>query len=574
MPAPVPPPDPAAELDSLFDDPDAPLLPHQQLQPPPPPSTKARPSQKPSRLPRWLIPPPPRSRPSRVLGSIWSLVRWSLSRPTWRYVLLAAPALYVLTCVLLLQTPPFASPLPEYTGLHAVGTIDVEVALPPRLVSDSVFRESGLPAFELQTVLFTLYYPADGGDESTPRRGRSQSRHYWIPKPISLTARGYAKFAHLDNFLLRPLLTFTLWAIAGGITIPAEVDAPLLASPTPPPAPNHGGSISQFPLIVFSHGMASSRTDYTHYLGELASRGTIVAATEHRDGSCPGSLILKPPPSSPPQQRLHFAEADLLLANRSAMSTPQLKREQLAFRDAEIAATISAMQSLHANESLVSSRGEGHHQFKTFARRIDMAKLIVAGHSYGATGALQFLKRSYSSSSSADPSAPPAPAAAIILDPGKNSGPLNTQISVPILVVHSNSWSRTHSLFFGRPHFDTVRDLTRRVLRRTGAAWFLTSLGTSHPSVTDAPLLEPLLLSWTTGASLDTRAALAEYVGLSHDFVRFVVDGTPRGLLAQPVTHAEYGKWVDGEREKSFPEDLARLWEVHVSAASLDKHAA
>ncbi|KAG6045343.1 hypothetical protein E4U39_002447 [Claviceps sp. Clav50 group G5] len=587
----MPVPDPSSptfELDSISDqsdlsDPDAPLLGAT--------SPDHGPSAPQKRLPRWLL-PPPQSRLQNVLLAVWAVVRAVpsrlvalLRRPLlWRrrYIILlvALPTLYILICVFLVKTPPFASPLPAYSGPHAVGTMDLEVAVPdPRLVSDSIFKKDGSPAFELQTVLFTLYYPTER-DYQSPHR-----RHYWIPKPISLKARGYAKFAHIDNALVRPIFTFFLWAIAGGITIPAEVDAPLLSARSPSPSDTHN---RQFPLLVFTHGMASSRTDYTHYLGELASRGIIVATIEHRDGSCPGSLIMEPvspsssgttSPSATTHQRLHFQESDLLLANKSAMTTPQLKIEQLAFRDAEIAATISTMQAIHANESVISSRGEGQHLY-TFAQRIDMTKLIVAGHSYGATGALQFLKQSYaSSSSSSSISSPtssltrlPPPSAAIILDPGKESGPLNTKITTPLLIIHSNSWSRTHSLFFVRPHFDTVRDLARQVLRATGAAWFVTSLGTSHPSVTDAPLLEPLLLSWTTGANLDTKAALREYVCVSHDFIELVLQhGEPRGVLGQEVTHAEYGKWVDEERKKSYPEDLAKLWEVHVSPASLDK---
>ncbi|KAG5952032.1 hypothetical protein E4U53_001755 [Claviceps sorghi] len=553
--------DAPAELDAPSD-PDAPLL----------GATSRKPRQSHAaqdgaqRLPKWLL--PPQSRLQRVLQATWALVQALASRflhvlRRRRYVVLVLlPTLYVLACVLVLQKPPFASPLPAYTGPHAVGTMDLEIVLPERrLISDSVFKQDGSPAFELETVLFTLYYPIQRGVPSAdPNR-----RHYWIPRPIGLTARGFARFAHADNFLLRPLFTLTLWAMAGSITIPAEVDAPLL----PPPRDGRGGKL---PLVVFSHGMASSRTDYTNYLGELASRGTVVAAVEHRDGSCPGSLIVKPatPPSSTTsttRQRLHFAEADLVLANGTAMSTPQLKREQLAFRDAEIAATIAAMHSVHANDSLLSSRPEGQN-LHTFAHRIDMTKLIIAGHSYGATGALQFLGRSSS------PAAPvPLPAAAIVLDPGKHSGPLNTHVSVPLLIVHSASWSRAHTLFFGRPHFDTVRDLAARVLAATGAAWFLTSRATSHPSVTDAPLLQPLLLSWTTGAGLDTKAALAEYVAVSHDFIRFVGGEPPRGVLAQPVTHVEYDKWVDAERKESYPADLASKWQVHVSPASLDKHA-
>lgn len=186
-----------------------------------------------------------------------------------------------------------ASKLPKYTGEHEVGAIDLEIPLEkPRKISETVFKSTGKLAFEVETVLFTVYYPAAKGAKS------SKPGHYWIPKPISLTAEGYAQISHVNYFLIRPIFTFALWAIAGGIKIPAKVDVPLLQSD------------GKIPLMVFSHGMASSRTDYTHYCGELASRGFVVAAIEHRDGSSPGSFVtLKDGTCS---RRVLFSKSQLL----------------------------------------------------------------------------------------------------------------------------------------------------------------------------------------------------------------------------------------------------------------------
>lgn len=160
-----------------------------------------------------------------------------------------------------------------------MGTIDVEVAVQkPRQVGDMVFRVDRKPAFQLDTVLFTLYYPAEMGSKS------KLPRHKWFKKPISLTARGYAIAAHFDNFFSRPLFTFALWGLASSITIPAEVDIPLTTSS------EKGDELEHLPIVVLSHGDVSSRTDYTAYCGELASRGIVVAAIEHRDGSCESIL--------------------------------------------------------------------------------------------------------------------------------------------------------------------------------------------------------------------------------------------------------------------------------------------
>lgn len=484
-------------------------------------------------------------------------------RLTVRYILLALLSSAILLR-LLVSPHLLASPLPGYTGPYGVGAIDVEIPLPGGgiLVNDTaVLKASGRPAFEAETLLATLYYPTAGHFRSR------RSRYYWLPKPVGLTAEGYARLAHADNFVLRPIFTFALWAIGGGITIPAEVDAPLLSA--------EEADRKRLPVMVFSHGFASSRTDYTHYLGELASRGHVIAALEHRDGSGPGSLVTYIPEAKTADRKvLPLRETDL----SHPMDTPSFKRHQLAIRDAEIQGAVDMFASLNRDPTPIaaanarSPRKQPYSTLSGWQGRLDLSLLTIAGHSYGATGALQAL------TTTTLPSSPKKDSdeeekekkvkakAGIILDPGKSSGPLNNETTQPLLIIHSNSWSRAHSLFHGRPHFDTVRDLARAANKAGPVAWFLTSIGTSHPSVTDAPLLEPLLLAWTTGASLDVRQALGEYVRASVEFLDAVLDDKDKGpLLKEPVTHEEYGKWVSKEREKEFSKDLAKLWEIHVS---------
>lgn len=150
----------------------------------------------------------------------------------------------------------------------------------------------------------------------------------------------------------------------------------------------------------------------------------------------------------------------------------------------------------------------------------------------------------------------------LILYRGKHSGPLNTDIDVPTMVIHSNSWSSAHSIFFGRPHFDVVKELVEGVAKRGKAAWFMTSLGTSHPSVTDAPLIEPTLLSWTTGSTIDVKEGLHQYVGVSLEFLQYQRTGRATGLLAQPVTNPKY---KDGTGDVSLPKEFRKYWQIHVA---------
>jgi platelet-activating factor acetylhydrolase len=497
-------------------------------------------------------------------------------RLRWRWIICTLVAAYILYCFATSQ-PLFAHDLPEYTGKYPVGTIDVEALVAqPRLIHDARLRKNGEPAFNLETVLFSLYYPAT----DAPSR---RQLHDWVPKPVSVTAQGYARLAHISNFVTDALLTGALRALVGGVKIPAKVDVPL-ASIHPQrgsgafqssdftdnevplvadeePHGNAGG----LPVIIFTHGMASSRTDYTHYCGELASRGYVVAAIEHRDGSAPGSMVMQKNQAT--QIIKHFGLADVVLDGEDkTMTKDDFKKTQLAFRQAEIEETVRVLRKINIGQgqSVYKSnpRGEGA-DLAQWKGRLDTQEMVMAGHSYGATGTLQALKPSPDSQRTLPFKG------AVALDPGKGSGPLNSDIAVPVLIIHSNTWSKSRSVFYGRPHFSVVKDIALGLLEKGIEAWFMTSLGTSHPSVTDAPLLMPLLLSWTTGAKIDVKEGVREYVVATADFMRFLGDGERSGLLLEKAEFPEYDKGSGWEKEG---QGWRHYWQIHV-APPLDSDA-
>jgi platelet-activating factor acetylhydrolase len=48
-----------------------------------------------------------------------------------------------------------------------------------------------------------------------------------------------------------------------------------------------GTTRKQWPLVIFSHGLAGSRTAYSQLCSEMAASGRVVLAIEHRDGTAP-----------------------------------------------------------------------------------------------------------------------------------------------------------------------------------------------------------------------------------------------------------------------------------------------
>ena len=177
-----------------------------------------------------------------------------------------------------------ASRLPAYRGPYTVGTYDVELSLSkPRSFGTSL-NFKGQPAFELETVLFTLFYPCE--NPSRPHR----SSPSWVERPISEIQTGYLKFTGRSpskNNIYTFFIVCLTWLVGGHLKIPAFTAAPLKS----PPATDGSSKAGKWPLVLFSHGLAGTRRCYSQYCGELASRGFVVAALEHRDGTAPATSV-------------------------------------------------------------------------------------------------------------------------------------------------------------------------------------------------------------------------------------------------------------------------------------------
>ena len=234
--------------------------------------------------------------------------------------------------------------------------------------------------------------------------------------------------------------------------------------------------------------------------------------------------------------------------------------EQRSFRQAEVEETVTVLQSLNAGRGQQvhqnNSRGEGQY-LTSFADRLDFTSLVMGGHSFGATLALQALS---------DSSIPAK--AGLAFDPGKSSGPLNSNFSQSVLIPDSEAWSSEPALFYGQQHFDVVKEIAQSALNRTGSSWFMTLLGTAHSSITDAPLLVgSSLLGFfdptSVNISLGSPATnIQQYVTVSMEFFGFLRNGTRSGILASNVTAPEF---VAISLNATNAQGSFDGWEIHVA---------
>ncbi|GIM11055.1 hypothetical protein Vretimale_14412 [Volvox reticuliferus] len=128
----------------------------------------------------------------------------------------------------------------------------------------------------------------------------------WIPH-INY-ARGYIGYvfkmvAKKDwkTELARSALISAAWALGGSRVLPVYYNAPV-ATPAAAPGP--------LPVLIFSHGLAGTRNAYSSICIEMASRGYLVMALEHSDGSASCARLPRRPTAAAAAAATSPASAD------------------------------------------------------------------------------------------------------------------------------------------------------------------------------------------------------------------------------------------------------------------------
>ncbi|GAA5992008.1 hypothetical protein JCM10908_000694 [Rhodotorula pacifica] len=322
-------------------------------------------------------------------------------------------------------------PLQPYSGPYPVSTTDLELPHSRHQFPQPTLKSTGEPALKLETVLFTLYYPAD---ETKPGSGRRQP---WVQRPIDVTAAGYSRFLGQREDLCRGLFKYA----GEALQLPAEADRPLAprkatragdgkgAAQTASSSSSEDRSLAEgpeqaaFPLIVFSHGMSGQRTTYSRWCGDIASYGYIVAALEHRDGSGPISIVRL---DDGKERTVDFLRMDQVEwpADYGQVDLLDFRALQQQLRVSEVAAALDVLQRINNGEGSAVAQenrrkdlgGEGvvGKYLPDWKGRIDFENVAMAGHSFGGGTTLEALRVGkpffpFTAGIALDPSADPIP---------------------------------------------------------------------------------------------------------------------------------------------------------------------
>ena len=216
---------------------------------------------------------------------------------------------------------------------------------------------------QLSTVLFNIYYPADKNNQST------KASLPWI-QDLPLIAQGIADGS--NGTVDAGLVSLGLGALAGNAVIPAFTDVPITGD-------------GPYPVYVFSHGDTSLPEWYSHFLGSVAADGNVVVAITHRDGSNAGSQIII---KGGNPKNVTYITPDMLLPKLDQAKLITIQRQ---FRQAEVDDVVKVLSQINDGQGMDiyanNSRGDGE-GLGSWSRKLDLTKLVVGGHSYGATSSV------------------------------------------------------------------------------------------------------------------------------------------------------------------------------------------
>jgi platelet-activating factor acetylhydrolase len=259
-------------------------------------------------------------------------------------------------------SPLLSGSLPSFTpGPHKnIGYRYLSTnALFPFTIPSPIHKETNAPVLDVNGVSYAIFYP---GQKPTSKGGHGKMA--WLPEPTSEMFNGYEKFTGKSGAAVRMMRL-----AIGRLKIPIHLNAPLEER------------AETWPLALFSHGIAGTRTTYTQYASALASQGYVVLVVEHRDGSGPAVVLPKD------KRVMLYVKQDDLLWEEEERSLEHFRALQLEIRVREMFEVYHSFRKIIEGVNMgVMGLEEG--RFASWRQKVDTSKVDLIGHSFGGATAV------------------------------------------------------------------------------------------------------------------------------------------------------------------------------------------
>eukprot|EP00240_Pyramimonas_obovata_P003856 CAMPEP_0118921862 /NCGR_PEP_ID=MMETSP1169-20130426/1007_1 /TAXON_ID=36882 /ORGANISM="Pyramimonas obovata, Strain CCMP722" /LENGTH=380 /DNA_ID=CAMNT_0006862653 /DNA_START=169 /DNA_END=1311 /DNA_ORIENTATION=+ len=318
-----------------------------------------------------------------------------------------------------------------------------------------------------------LFYPS----RAPPANWASRPR--WAPHQQYVY--GYLHYAMnlAEKPVLSKVLQYSLWPLVSLFKCEASWELPVAEG--------------EFPVVVWSHGLAGMRTTYSGLLTRLVeSSNVIVAAVEHADGSACNCQHLKQ------DGKLEWPPYKHTDGNIG------WRQEQLAKRVGDMSNALSLLERLNSGKEQLSLGVD-------FAGKIQLSDATSAGHSFGAATAIVAGDRD------------PRFTRTLAFDPwlfALADEPSALDFTrTPMCVLNSEKWNPTwRTPIPGRNNMRMDTMFKARQAKRVPTL-YAELAGTKHMSASDVPYLMERLMIRSAPAKLAARDVLDVFASLASAFI-------------------------------------------------------
>ncbi|XKL62109.1 hypothetical protein PGB90_001942 [Kerria lacca] len=221
--------------------------------------------------------------------------------------------------------------------------------------------------YSKESIFLRIFYPTD-----VPPKDIKKRSNEWVEWLVDYTyIEAFASLLNIWLIVIKFLLFFVKKAY-----IPTLWEEPV------------SKKLNKLPVIVFSHGYGATRFLCSTVCNELASRGYIVAAIEHKDKSASITYYYDSESSRDNDKRTFIHHIPFIV---DSVDHYTIRNSQLKKRSEECSAVLNILEDM--NDGKPVNILKSNIDSKSLKGKIDLSQNVIMGHSFGGATSMYTLSR-------------------------------------------------------------------------------------------------------------------------------------------------------------------------------------